>query len=303
MTTKHDEDDDIAALPVIATDRAVARRLRDKVELVADGSKPESLIESVRILVAHGEVVRSFARRSLKIRYKQSVLGVAWAVVQPLATLAIFVVFFGRVAKISGGGVPYAAFAISALGPWQFVSNAISFGSLSVINEGALLRKVYFPRMAPVIGAVASNLVDLSIMLVLLLLLEPILGGQLGASLVTVPLIVLVLVIPTLGLCLFLAGLAVFYRDLKYVVPFAVQFLMFASPVAYPISNIPSQWQLVYAAANPWVGPVSAFRDVFALGTYPDWTLLGISAATGFVMLFAGYELFKHLEPEMADEV
>jgi len=276
---------------------------RTKFEYVADGSRPTSFLESLRLLVTHGEVIRSFARRSLQVRYKQSVLGVAWAVVQPLATLAIFVVFFGHVAGISGGGVPYAAFAISALGPWQFVNSAISFGSLAVVNEGSLLRKVYFPREAPVLGAVASNLVDLSIMVVLLLILEPILGGQLGVSLVTLPVLVVCLIIPTLGLCLILAGLAVFYRDVKYVVPFTVQFLMFASPVAYPITNIPSQWQLLYAAVNPFVGPISSFRNVFALGIFPDWTLLGISAATGTLLLLGGHTLFKHLEPEMADVV
>ncbi len=276
---------------------------RKKTEMTADGSKPESLVNSIRLLVAYREVVWSFVRRSLQVRYKQSVLGVLWAALQPLATLVIFVIFFGKVAKVSGGGVPYAAFAISALGPWQFVNSGLSFGSMSLINEGSLLRKVYFPKEAPVLGAVGSNLVDLGIMVVLLLILEPVLGGQFGPSLVTLPLLIILLMAPTLGLCLFLSGLAVFYRDVKYVVPFSVQFLMFASPVAYPVSSIPAKWQPLYAAINPFVGPLDGFRNVFALGQFPDWKLLGISAVTGFLVLFVSYELFKHLEPEMADVI
>jgi lipopolysaccharide transport system permease protein len=271
--------------------------------MVADGSKHSSLLPSVRLLLAHGEVVRSFARRSLQIRYKQSVLGVLWALIQPLATLGVFVLFFGRVAKISGGGVPYAAFALSALGPWQFVNSAVSFGSLSIINEGALLRKVYFPREAPVLGAVGSNLVDLTIMIVLLCVLEPLIGGHIGLSIICLPLLVISLVVPVLAVALPLAALGVYYRDVKYIVPFLVQFGMFATPVVYPLSRVPSSWRIPYALINPFVGPLDSFRRVFSLGLFPDWQIAGLSFATGAVTLLLGYKLFKILEPDMADVV
>jgi lipopolysaccharide transport system permease protein len=271
--------------------------------MVVDGGQAAPMGRSLLVLWDHREIVWSFARRSFQIRYKQSVLGVLWAVVQPLATLAIFVVFFGKVARVSGGGVPYAAFALSALGPWQFVNSAVSFSSASLINEASLLRKVYFPREAPVLGALGSNLVDLGIMLTLLVLLEPVLGGHEGVSLLWTPLLVGALVLPVLGVALPLAGMAVFFRDVKYIVPFAVQFWMFASPVVYPVSRIPAHWLPLYATLNPLVGPIDGFRRVFALGRAPDGGLLAISAATGALLLVGGYLLFKRLEPEMADVV
>ncbi len=271
------------------------------IELIADGTRRETLVDSTRVLWAHAEVVWSFFRRSLQVRYKQSVLGVLWAVIQPLATLGLFVVFFGKVVKISGGGVPYAAFAMSALAPWQFVSSAVNFGGNAVTNEASLLRKVYFPREAPVIGAIGSNLVDLGIMMVLLLIAEPLLGGHLGLSLLCAPLLIVVLILPVLAVSLPMAGLAVFYRDVKYILPFVIQFWMFASPVVYPLSRVPKNWWPLYAAVNPLVGPLDGFRRVFTLGAAPDWGLLGISAATGALALLAGYKWFKRLEPEMAD--
>ncbi|HZU73380.1 MAG TPA: ABC transporter permease [Acidimicrobiales bacterium] len=274
-----------------------------RAEMVVEGGASTPLLRSLALLWAHREVVWSFARRSFGVRYKQSVLGVAWAVVQPLATLGIFVVFFGKVARVSGGGVPYAAFALSALGPWQFVNSAVTFSSLSLVNEGSLLRKVYFPREAAVLGAIASNLVDLGIMLGLLLVLEPVLGGHEAASLLWTPLLVVALLVPVVGVALPLAGLAVFFRDVKYVVPFAVQFTMFASPVVYPVSRVPLRWQHLYAALDPLVGPIDGFRRVFALGTSPDFALLAISGLTGGALLLGGYLLFKRLEPEMADVV
>jgi len=271
--------------------------------MVADGSRSSSLLASIRLLIAHREVVTSFARRSLQVRYKQSALGVLWAVIQPLATLVLFVIFFGRVAKISGGGAPYAAFALSALAPWQFINSAVSFAGISVINEGALLRKVYFPREAPVVGAIGSNLVDLAIMIALVTVAEPFLGGRLGLNLFWVPLLAIALIVPALAVSLPIAGLGVFYRDVKYVLPFLLQFWMFASPIAYPLSRVPAGWRPVYALLNPAVGPIDGFRHVFALGTSPDWGLLAISLASGTLLLLLGYTLFNKLAPEMADVV
>jgi lipopolysaccharide transport system permease protein len=279
------------------------RTTRDKVELVAVGARTPSFATSLRLLWAHREVVSSFALRSLRVRYKQSFLGVMWAVIQPLAFLGLFVVFFGHVAKLSGGGVPYAAFALSALGPWQFVTSAVSFGGAALVNEASIMRKVYFPREAPVIGTVATSLVDLGIIIVLILIASPLLGGHFGLSLIWLPLLVLTLVIPALAVALPLAGMGVYYRDVKYVLPFLVQFWMFASPVAYPVSRVPVGWRPAYAALNPAVGPLESFRRVFALGIAPDWGLLAISAASGTFLLLVGYRVFKRLEPEMADVV
>lgn len=274
-----------------------------RLEVTSEGGRAPGLLSSIRLLLAHREVVVAFAGRALRVRYKQSVIGVAWVVVQPMAMLALFVAFFGHVAHLSGGGIPYGAFAISALGPWQFVNSALNFGGLSLINEASLLRKVYFPREAPVLGSLAASLVDLVVVTGLVLLLVPFLGGHLGINLLWLPVVSVALVVPVLTVVLPLAGLGVYFRDVKYVLPFLLQFWMYASPIAYPVSEVPARWQVLYAVLNPAVGPLEGFRQVIAVGQPPDWKLLGASMATCAVLLPLGYLLFKRLEPEMADAV
>jgi lipopolysaccharide transport system permease protein len=247
-------------------------------------------------------VVWAFTSRSFRLRYKQTVLGVIWVVLQPLLFLGIFVLVFGQAADISGGGAPYAAFALSALVPWGFVAAAVMSGSNALVTDASLLRKVYFPREAPVLGAVASFLVDLLIGIVLIVVAAPFTGAQLGPSLLLTPLLVLALLVPAVGLAMPLAALSVYYRDFRYIIPFALQAALFASPVAYPVTTIPEQWQTLYAL-NPVVGPLDGFRHVFALGDAPDWVLLGISGIAGIVIAVVGYLILKRLERQMADVV
>jgi len=272
-------------------------------EFIFGADNRPHLGRALRELLAFRECVWSFTVRSLRVRYKQAALGVGWAVVQPLAFLAIFIVFFGNLAGIDGGGVKYAAFAASALVPWQFVSNAVTQGADALIQDAGLLRKVYFPREAAVLGAAGSYLPDLFIGFVLIVLSSPLTGVRLGWELVFVPLLAIAIAAPALAIAIPVGALAIYYRDFKYALPFAVQIWLFASPVAYPLTTIPGDLRWMYALANPVVGPLEGFRQVFAVGAPPDWGLLGLSAASSTLLLLAGYALFKRLERHFADVV
>jgi lipopolysaccharide transport system permease protein len=275
----------------------------EPVESVFDGKNPPKLRVAFRELVVYREVVWSFAVRGISVRYKQSALGVGWAVLQPLAFLAVFILFFGRVVKVSGGGASYAAFAISALVPWQFISSGISFGANALVNDADILRKVYFPREAPIFGAVLSIIPDLGIGLLLVLLATPFTGAHLTWTLIFIPLLCLILLIIPLAASLPLGAMNVYYRDFRYLLPFALQLGLFASPVAYPVTRISPGLRPWYALINPAVGPLEGFRRVLAVGTTPDWGLLGISSASALVALLIGYKWFKSLEREFADVV
>jgi ABC-type polysaccharide/polyol phosphate export permease len=276
----------------------------DKHEAVIDGTQRVSLPASCAELWRYREVLYSFTMRTLRVKYKQALFGVAWAVLQPLAFLLIFVFVFSRGAGISGGGgAPYPAFALAALVGWQFVSSSLGQGSQSLLRDGMLLRKVYFPREAPPIGAVGAAFVDLAVAFVLFLLIGPFIGAELSLATAWFPLAVLALVVPTLAGALILSALNVYYRDVRHALPFLIQFLLFASPIAYPVAELPARWQNLYALLNPLVGPLEAFRRTLAEGVAPDWQLLGLSMATGGVLLYLGLRLFKALEPEFADVI
>jgi ABC-type polysaccharide/polyol phosphate export permease len=283
--------------------RSSETRPEGREELVLEGIARPGMATALRELWHFREVLRSFTSRSVRVRYKQALLGITWAVIQPLAFLGLFVIFFGRVADISGGGVPYAAFALSALVPWQFVSNGVSLGTGSLVSDAALIRKVYFPREAAVLGAIGATGLDLAVGIGLFLALAPFLGAKLGLSFLYVPLLVVALTIPVVGICLPLAAINVYYRDFRYVLPLATQLALFASPVAYPVSLVPERWQGLYALVNPFVGPLDGFRNAMALDDAPDWHLLGLSALTGVVLLVVGYRVFKAFEPEFSDVV
>jgi lipopolysaccharide transport system permease protein len=258
----------------------------------------------LRELVAYRECVWSFASRSLRVRYKQAALGLAWAVLQPLVFLGVFILLFNGIGNVQGGGgASYSAFALAALIPWQFVSSGVAFGGDALIQDSGLLRKVYFPREAPVLGAILSYVPDFLIGLTILLLATPLTGAHLDWELIFVPLLFVTIALPAMAIALPVAALAVYFRDFKYALPFAVQVWLFASPVAYPVTEVDHSWRWVYALVNPVVGPLDSFRRVLAVGESPDWGLLGISVASSIVLLAIGYRIFKRLEREFADVV
>jgi lipopolysaccharide transport system permease protein len=272
-------------------------------EFVFDGSRHFALGPALRELVTYRECIWSFAIRYLRVRYKQAVLGFAWAVVQPLAFLAAFLIVFHGIGGVGGGGANYAAFVLAALIPWQFVSSGVSTGGDALIQDAGLLRKVYFPREAPVIGAIGSFIPDFVIGLTLVLVAAPLTGAHLSWQLVFVPVLFVALVIPTLAIAVPIAAFALHYRDFKYALPFAVQMWLFASPVAYPVTSVDHQWRWLYALLNPVVGALDGFRHVLAVGSAPDWGLLGLSTLSATIVFLLGFRIFKRLEREFADIV
>ncbi len=272
-----------------------------ELEIVAS-SRP-NLVQSLRELWAYRGTILAFAERDIRVKYKQAVLGVAWALIQPLAFLAIFTVFFGRVAKIGGDGVPYAAFALTALIPWNYISTMVSFGSSALLSDASLVRKVYFPREAPILAAAVASCVDFSAGLVAFLILGPILGAHLTWTALLAPLLLPMVALPAVGLSFALGALNVYYRDFRYALPLGVQLWMFASPVAYPLTKVPVDWQLLYAVLNPVAGPLDGFRRVLGLGVLPSPELLGASVLGGLIWLWLGYRLFKAMEPNFADVI
>lgn len=273
-------------------------------EIVHQSAKRVSLGAALRDLVAHRECLWSFAERYLRLRYKQAALGVGWAVIKPVALFVPFLVFFGGAAGISGGdGATYAAFSLSALVGWQYVAACLDLGSGALIVDSNLLRKIYFPREAPVLGAALSNVPDLLIGFVIVFLAAPFTGASFGPSLIFLPVLAVLITIAALAVTLPVSALAVYYRDVKYGMPLLIQLWLFASPVAYPITSLPERWRWVMAVLNPVSGPLEGFRRVLALGVWPDWWLLGLSTMSASIALVVGYWLFKRLERAFADVV
>lgn len=271
--------------------------------MVIQGGRRTPLGQVLRELWAFREVVWAFAERDTRLKYKQAALGGAWAVIQPLVFLMIFVMVFARISRVSEGNVPYAAGALAALVPWFFMQTGVSFAAQALVLDAPMIRKVYFPREAPVLGAVLSAGLDFAIGLSLVLLLEPVLGGRLSWTVLFVVPLWLILSLLVSGVAMALGALNVYYRDFRYALPVFVQLWMFASPVAYPLAAVPDQWRTLYIFANPAAGLLDGFRRAVAQGQPPDAWLLAVSAAEACAVAWLGYVVFKHVEPAFADVV
>jgi ABC-type polysaccharide/polyol phosphate export permease len=272
------------------------------IEIVVDGERSD-LAERLRELWAYREVVWAFAERDTRVKYKQAVLGVAWAVLQPLVFLGVFIVVFGRVAHINGGDVPYGALALAALVPWFFVQSSVAFGSQTLLRDSALVRKIYFPREAPVLGAIMSSSLDFVVGLALLLVLEPLLGGRLSWNILMVIPLWAVLTILVIGVVMALSAFNVYYRDIRYVTPLTMQLWMYATPVAYPLGLVQGRWRTLDVFLNPATGIIDGFHRVVARGLPPDPWLLTLSTVEACAIACVGYWLFKRMEPGFADAV
>lgn len=238
--------------------------------------------------------------RDVKVRYKQTILGAAWAILQPLATMVVFTIFFGRLAGISTD-VPYPLFAFAALLPWTFFSNAISQAGGSVVGNQNLVTKVYFPRLFIPLGAIGAGVVDLAIAFGMLVVLMLYYGVAPGVSILLVPLLALGLVVATLGVGVMLAALTVAYRDFRYVVPFAVQLWMFATPCIYmQPETVLGERTLALLPLNPAFGLITNFRAA-TLNMPLDLYSLGVSLAVSFGLLIIGCLYFRRVEATFAD--
>ena len=239
--------------------------------------------------------------RDVKVRYKQTALGAAWAVLQPLMTMIVFSVFFGRLARVPSGSLPYPLFAFAGLLPWTFFANAVSGAGQSVVGSERLITKVYFPRLIIPIAAVGAGLVDLLIACGMLGVLMAYYGVAPGAALLLAPVPVVGLVLAAVGVGSFLAALNVAYRDFKYVIPFLVQLWMFATPTVYmqPGRMLSPAWRAVLPL-NPVYGLIANFRAA-VLGGPLDPYALSVSLSVSAALFVAGVFYFRHVERGFAD--
>ncbi len=248
------------------------------------------------------ELLYFFVWRDIKIRYKQTAVGAAWAVFQPLMTMAVFSLFFGKLAKIPSNGLPYPVFYFSALLPWTYFSGALQNATSVVVEQQRVITKVYFPRLVLPLSAIVAGLVDFSIGFVIFLVMMAYYRIAPILAIFFFPLFLLMAVLTALGVGLFLSALNAVYRDVRYVLPFLVQFWMFVSPVAYPSSLVPQRWRWLYEL-NPMAGVIEGFRWSLTGKGQPPGILLAISASMVVLLVVAGTVYFQKMEGTIADVV
>lgn len=256
----------------------------------------------LRDLWAYRELLYFLIWRDVKVRYKQTVLGAAWAIIQPLFAMLVFALFFGRLAKMPSDGVPYPLFAYTALVPWTFFANALNQASNSLVGSAGLITKVYFPRLVVPLASVLSGIIDFLLAFAVLLVLMPWYGVSLSFRALCAPLFVLLAVITALGVALWLSALNVEYRDVRHTVPFLTQFWLFATPVVYPSSLLSEPWRTLYGV-NPMVGVVEGFRWAFLnVGSAPG-PMIAVSTLASLILLVGGAYYFRRLERTFADRI
>ncbi|MFT5134704.1 MAG: lipopolysaccharide transport system permease protein [Gammaproteobacteria bacterium] len=243
------------------------------------------------------------AWRDLLVRYKQTIIGISWALIRPLLTMAVLTVVFGKIANLPSGGVPYPILVFAALMPWQFFASAFSEAGNSLINNSNMISKVYFPRLTIPVSVVMVNLVDFLISLILMVVLMVFYGHMPGPEILVLPLFIVAVVAISVGSGLWVAALNVKYRDFRYVIPFVVQFGLYISPVGFSSDVVPSAWRLAYSL-NPMVGVIDGFR----------WTILGgsheiympgfvLSMSVAVLILVSGISYFRRTEKLFADVI
>ena len=257
---------------------------------------------NLRDLWEYRELLYFLTWRDIKVRYKQTVLGAAWAIIQPFLTMIVFSLFFGRLAKMPSDGIPYPIFSYAALVPWTFFANGLSQSSSSLVASANLIKKVYFPRLVVPISAVISGGVDFALAFVVLLGMMLFYGIVPTAAVVWLPLLLLLALVTSLGVGLWLTAMNVQFRDVRYAIPFLVQAWMFATPIAYPSSLLDEPWRTLYGI-NPMAGVIEGFR----------WALLGTETAPGPIilvsalmavgLLVSGAYYFRRMEKTFADVV
>jgi lipopolysaccharide transport system permease protein len=253
----------------------------------------------LRGLWTYRELLYFLTLRDVKVRYKQTAMGAAWAILQPLFAMLIFTLFFGRLARIPSDGIPYPIFAYAGLLPWTFFSNAISNSGNSLITNTNLITKVYFPRMIIPAAAVGAGLVDLAIAFLLLGGLMIYYGVGLSPAVVALPFLVLLTATFALGVGMWLSALNVKYRDIRHALPFLIQLWMFVSPVIFPSSMVPQKWRWVLSL-NPLTGIIEGFRAALFGKPFP-WTGLATSLVITLIVLFYSAYSFRRMERKFAD--
>src|SRR3954464_7530409 len=265
-------------------------------------TKGFSRVLAPRELWRYRDLAGQIALRDITVRYRQTLLGGAWAVLQPIGFMVVFSLFFGKLAGVASNGLPYALFSLAALVPWTFFSNALLLGSDSLVANSALVSKIYFPRIFMPAGILVAGCVDLAISLVILMVIVLIYGLTPSLAIFSLPLLIVIAAAAALGTSSALSAINVRFRDVRYVIPFAIQMWLFATPVVYPSSLLGEPWRTL-SAINPMVGVVEGFRWATLGSGNAPWDLIGISAASAAVILAAGAAYFDRVERAFADFV
>jgi lipopolysaccharide transport system permease protein len=256
----------------------------------------------LREVWAYRELLYFFVWRDIKVRYKQTVIGIAWAVLQPFLTMLVFSLFFGRLAKLPTNGLPYPVFYYCALLPWGYFATSLQSATNVVVEQQRLITKIYFPRVVLPISAVLSGLVDFAASFAVLIGLMAYYRIAPGRAVLLLPGFLLLAIVTALGFGLWLSALNAIYRDVRYVVPFLVQFWMFASPVAYSTVLVPQRWRWLYGL-NPMAGVIEGFRWALTGEGVAPGPLLWASAAAVTLVLVSGLAFFRRMEGRIADVV
>ena len=253
-------------------------------------------------LWSYRELLYFFVWRDVKIRYKQTVIGAAWAVLQPFLTMLVFSLFFGKLAHVPSQGLPYPVFYYSALLPWMYFSAALQNATNTIVENQRVITKVYFPRLALPLSSVLSGLVDFGVSFLMFAAMGFYYGIRPTVAAIWFPAFLLLAVLTALGVGLWLSALNALYRDVRYVLPFLVQFWMFASPVVYPSSLVPTKWRWLYGL-NPMAGVIDGFRWSLTGHGDPPGRLVCISVAAVLLILLGGLAYFQRMETTVADVV
>lgn len=256
----------------------------------------------LRELWEYRELLYFLTWRDISVRYKQTVLGAGWAIIQPFFTMLVFSVFFGLLAKVPSDGLPYPVFTYCALLPWQLFAYSLSESSNSLVTNQNLITRVYFPRLIIPLSTVLAGLVDFAIAFVVLFGIMIFYQIQLTAAVWILPLFILLAVITALGVGLWLSALNVQYRDVRYTLPFLIQFWLFATPIAYPSSLVPAKWRILYGL-NPMAGVVEGFRWALLKPESPPGPMILVSAVVSGVVFVSGMYYFRTQERTFADIV
>jgi len=267
-------------------------------QIIIDSSK-KGINLNIKELIAYKDLLITLAYRDLKVRYAQTALGFLWAIIQPLSTLLIFTLVFGKVAKVNTGTIPYPLFALTGMAAWTYFSNVMSSAGSSIIGSQAMISKIYFPRLIIPLSKSAVALVDFMIILVLLLVTMIFYGYYPDSQIIFFPLFVLLALLSGLSIGIWLSALTVRFRDFQYIIPFAVQLGMYATPVAYPASLVPDQYKFWYFL-NPMAGVVEGFRWSL-LGGDPPGMLTFLSTGLVLLLFISSLFYFRSVEKVMAD--
>jgi lipopolysaccharide transport system permease protein len=290
------------APPEDAAEPIAAYQLPDQPLVVIEPSRTWVPLD-LKDLWLYRELLLFLTWRDIQVRYKQTVLGAAWAIIQPLFTMIVFTLFFGKLAGLEAktGGIPYSIFAYAGLLPWMFFSNAVTNSGNSLVGSANLITKVYFPRMIIPAASVGAGLVDFAIAFVILFVLMAYYGIALSATLVILPVLVLLTTLLAIAVGMWFSALNVKYRDIRYALPFVIQLWMFVSPVIYPPSLVPERYRWLLFC-NPLTGIIDGYRSAL-FGQSFDWLAIGISAAITLALLIYSAYNFRRMEKTFADVV